>query len=99
MALTYTPYKAKFNASQTIFQQEVVCQIAENEYNYTLNPSACLNSSGSVRDFVTGSDFAPYVTTIGLYNETNELLMVAKLAQPFRMPKNSDVNFVIRYDR
>lgn len=98
MALPYVPYNVKFKSTQTIYQQQVICQVNENEYNYTLNPSACLNASGSVRDFVTGSDFAPYVTSIGLYNETNELLMVAKLAQPFRMPSNTDVNFVIRYD-
>ena len=98
MALPFTPYNTKFNSSYTIHQQEIVCQVDENDFNYTLNPSACKNVSGSLRDFATGSDFAPYVTTVGLYNETNELLVVAKLAQPFRMPSNTDVNFIIRWD-
>lgn len=118
MPLQFSPYTAKFKANNTIYQQQVVCQVSENEFNYTLNPSAQKNdnisfysasigagytlvrtgSTGDVRDFVTGSDFNPYVTTIGLYNESNELLVVAKLAQPFRMPSNTDVNFIIRWD-
>jgi hypothetical protein len=97
MALQFSPYTAKFKANNTIYQQEVVCQVSENEFNYTLNPSAT-SVSGSYRDFVTGSDFNPYVTSVGLYNESNELLAVAKLAQPFRMPSNTDVNFIIRWD-
>ena len=118
MPQSYTPYKVKFKSTQTIYQQQITCQVDENEFNYTQNPSALKDdtvsfysssldgstflvrtgSAGVVKDFVTGSDFAPYVTTIGLYNEANELLAVAKLAQPFRMPHNSDVNFVVRYD-
>ena len=132
MALAYTPYNVKFKSTQTIYQQQIICQVDENDFNYTLNPSALkadnltyysypsgsftgsfsslpnpsgsgymitkTGSKGDVLDFVTGSDFQPYVTTIGLYNETNELLLVAKLAQPFRMPSNTDVNFIIRYD-
>jgi len=118
MPLTFTPYNVKFKATQTIYQQQVICQVDENDFNYTMNPSAVKNSAttvyssslngstmlivtgsaGVLQDFVTGSDFQPYVTTIGLYNETNDLLMVAKLAQPFRMPSNTDVNFIVRYD-
>ncbi len=97
MPQSYTPYKVKFKSTQTIYQQQITCQVDENEFNYTLNPSAT-QGSGVVKDFVTGSDFAPYVTTVGLYNEANELLVVAKLAQPFRMPHNSDVNFIVRWD-
>jgi len=96
MPLTYSPYNVKFRSTQTIYQQQIICQVDENEFNYTLNPSA--TSGSDYHDFVTGSDFAPYVTTVGLYNETNELLAVAKLAQPFRMPQNTDVTFVVRWD-
>jgi len=40
----------------------------------------------------------PYVTTVGLYNDDNELLMVGKLGQPVRMSDETDTTFVIRYD-
>ena len=94
----YSPYNVKFKSTQTIYQQEITCQVNENEFNMTLNPSVTTDRSGSLRNFATGSDFQPYVTTVGLYNESNELIVVGKLAQPFRLPSNTDVTFVVRYD-
>lgn len=96
--LTYTPYELKFNSTSTIYQQQIRCQVNENEFNLTTNPTVLINSSGSLANNVTGSDFGPYVTTVGLYNEANELLIVGKLARPFPMPENTDVTFIIKYD-
>jgi hypothetical protein len=53
---------------------------------------------GTLADNVTGSDFRPYATTIGLFNETGDLLVVGKLATPYPIPSNSDMTFIIRYD-
>lgn len=94
----YNPYKVKFNSTMTVYQQQIRCQVNENEFNMTLNPTAMSDSSGSVANNVTGSEFTPYVTTVGLYNEANELLIVGKLARPFPMPANTDVTFIIKYD-
>jgi len=52
----------------------------------------------SVKDFATGSDFHPYVTTIGLYNDNNELVMVAKLGKPIMISPNTNTCFIIKYD-
>jgi hypothetical protein len=46
----------------------------------------------------TGSDFQPYATTLGLYNDDNELLMVAKFGQPVPISLETDMTFLIRYD-
>ncbi len=53
---------------------------------------------GTLIDAVTGSDFRPYTTTVGLYNETNELLVVGKLATPYPIPSNTDITFIIKWD-
>ena len=53
----------------------------------------------SVKNFATASYFEPYVTTIGLYNEQNDLLAVAKFAQPIPISQNTDMTFVVRYDK
>lgn len=95
---TTTPFTIKLKSKSTIYQTQVRCHVNENEYNLSLNPSMALNSSGSLNSNVTGSSFQPYVTTVGLYNEVNELLVVAKLAKPLPMPANTDVTFLIRYD-
>ena len=52
-----------------------------------------------MRDFATGSDFMPYVTTVGIYNDNNELLLVGKFAQPIQMSSVTDTTFVVRYDQ
>jgi len=96
---TTTPFTLKLKSESTIYQTQTRCHVNENEYNLTLNPSAMTcGRSGSLNNNVTGSDFQPYTTTIGLYNETNDLLVVAKMAKPFPMPANTDVTFIIRYD-
>ena len=93
------PFSVQMKSESTIYQTQIRCHVNENEYNLSLNPTLMVSSTtGQMRDNVTGSYFQPYVTTIGLYNEANELLVVAKLAKPFPMPANTDVTFIVRYD-
>ena len=35
---------------------------------------------------------------LGLYNDVNELLVVGKLSRPYRMPPNTDMTFIVRWD-
>jgi hypothetical protein len=102
-----------FQSSRTIYETQYKCTIRENEFNYSLNPSLIsgsnftnpLNSScsidirGQVYDFVTGSNWAPYITTVGLYNETNDLLAVAKLSQPLPTSRTTDMSIIINLDK
>ena len=46
----------------------------------------------------TSSDFATYVSAIGLYNDANELLAVAKPAKPIKNEKELALTFVVRFD-
>ena len=46
----------------------------------------------------THSDFATYVTTIGLYNTNNELMAVGKVAKPIKNDKEMALTFVVRFD-
>ena len=52
--------------------------------------------SGSVDS--TGSFLAPYITTIGLYDDNCDLVAVAKLPQPIKSEPEMPVNFIIRFD-
>jgi len=47
--------------------------------------------------FTDGVAF-PYISTIGLYNESNQLVAVGKLAQPVQKRDDVDMNFIIRWD-
>ena len=48
--------------------------------------------------FVSSSDFAPYITTIGLYDDAGQLVAIGKLAQPIKKRNDVDMNFLIRID-
>lgn len=46
----------------------------------------------------TGSYLAPYITTIGLYDNELNMVAVAKLPQPIKSTPDYPVNFIIRFD-
>jgi len=48
--------------------------------------------------FVTGSEFHPYVTQIGLYTEDGELAAVGKVAKPIKLSDEISTTFVVRFD-
>ena len=56
------------------------------------------NAATKYEAFVTHSDFAPYVTKIGLYNDFDELLAVGQLSAPIKNDKNLSLGFVVRFD-
>lgn len=87
-----------FKNNYTIYELEIRCVVGENEFNYSQNPTLQTGSFGDLKEFVKDEDFTPYITTIGLYNEANELLAVAKLGQPIKKTKNTDTTFIIKFD-
>jgi hypothetical protein len=46
----------------------------------------------------TGSFLAPFITTIGLYDDNCDLIAVAKLPQPIKSEPEMPVNFIVRFD-
>ena len=75
------------------------CKI--NEHNFTNNVSTrCIPKEDHehLADFATGSLWNPYVTTVGLYDDNHELLVVGKLGQPVRMSDETDTTFILRWD-
>jgi hypothetical protein len=61
---------------------------------YTLTGSI----DSTIKDFATGSTFYTYATTLGLYNDNDELLAVAKFGKPIMMSPDTDITFVVKYD-
>jgi hypothetical protein len=89
-----------FQSSRTIFETQYKCTIRPEEFNFSLNPSLISGSTdGTVYNFVTSSYFSPYVTTVGFYNEAQELLMVAKLGQPLPTSTTTDTTILVNIDK
>jgi len=96
-----TPLNISFQNEHIIHENEINCIVRESDFNLTYNPTIVTGSyytTGVVRNFATASAFQPYVTTIGLYNDENDLLMVAKLAKPIVLSSDTDMTFIVKYD-
>ena len=95
-----TDVTCSFSSSYTIYETQYKATINENEFNFSNNPSLISGSTdGTMYSFVTSSYFSPYVTTVGLYNEAQELLAVGKLSQPLPTSPTTDTTIVINLDR
>ena len=89
-----------FSSSFDLFETQYKCTIDTSEFNFSLNPSLISGSTeGTVYDFVTGSYFNPYITTVGLYNENQDLIAVGKLAKPLPSNNTTDLTILINLDR
>ena len=95
---TYSRHKLRWKSNQPIYTYNVHCNVKDSELNYTYNPSSTSGSEGKIHDNVTGSAFTPYITTVGLYNNANELLAVAKTNKPIQKTHNTDMTFVVKID-
>ena len=70
------------NSEETITSDFVFVRARNSEFNYSENPSYISGSTGEVIYNYFINNPQTYMTTIGLYNDSNELLAVAKLSKP-----------------
>lgn len=71
----------RLNSQETVSSQFAFVRVRNSEFNYSTNPSNITGSGDLVHDIMINSPQA-YLTTVGLYNDNNDLLAVAKLSQP-----------------
>lgn len=94
----------KIRNSELIPTTQYYVRVQNANFNYTNNPTFISDGTG-----VTEADKLPkgtikipelrtnpttYITTVGLYNDVNELVAVAKLSQP--IPKNFDNEYLLK---
>ena len=75
---------AKFQArrEERLSSTHFFCRAGNKEFNFSNNPTFFTASDGTFTQPTFFKDPKTYITTIGLYNDSNELLAVAKLSQP-----------------
>jgi len=152
--LLQSQWKLNYKSTKTIYENEYLIVVNEDEFNVSQNPSAIIEvgkvdeyitttdnkifkttpiagikyikklstlDNGNILDYrysgsigainagfehydlsgsvdSTGSFLAPYITTIGLYDDAGDLVVVAKLPQPIKSEPQIPVNFIIRFD-
>jgi hypothetical protein len=71
----------QLNSQETISSDYVFVRFRNADYNYTTNPSFITGSGELIySNFINSPQ--TYPTTVGLYNDNNELLAVAKMSKP-----------------
>lgn len=75
----------------------------ENTMNLVLPPGSSsyelsYDTGTEYLNFTTHSEFGTYITNIGLYNDTNELMAIAKLSNPIKNENDLPLSFLIRFD-
>ena len=72
------------NSQETITSDYVFIRARNSEFNYTENPSFISGSTGEViyPYFINNPQTFP--TTVGMYNDANDLIAVAKLSKPIQ---------------
>jgi hypothetical protein len=70
------------NSQETLTSDYVFVRARNSEFNYSENPSFISGSTGEViyDAFINAPQV--YLTTIGMYNDSNELVAVAKMSRP-----------------
>lgn len=71
----------QLNSEETVSSQYAFVRVRNSEFNYSVNPSN-ITGSGDLRHDVMVNAPQSYITTVGMYNDNNDLLAVAKLSQP-----------------
>jgi len=68
-------------SQETVSSRYFFTRVKNSEFNYTTNPSI-IDDNGSIIYSTLVNSPQTYITSVGLYNDNNELLAVAKLSRP-----------------
>ena len=71
-------------SQETVTSDFIFVRARNAEFNYSVNPSFISGSSGNIVYDQFIQNPATYITGIGLYNDTNNLLATAKLSKPLK---------------
>lgn len=82
MEIFFDMFKSiELQSEETVTSNYVFVRARNAEFNYSTNPSN-ITGSGELRHDIMINQPQAYITSVGLYNDNNDLLAVAKLSRP-----------------
>ena len=72
----------RLNSQETLSSDFYFVRAQNSEFNYSSNPSFVSGSTGALLWDTMQNNPQTFITTVGLYNDSNELCAVAKLSRP-----------------
>jgi len=90
----------KFQArrEEQIKSSHYFCRVQSDKYNWSQNPTYFQGTNAELTNTTFIQDPKSYITTVGLYNQFNELLAVAKLSQPLLKSRDREAVIKVRLD-
>ena len=96
-ALRHRIGNISYNNTTEINSTIYFCRVPSSKFNYSSNPTYTSGSKVRVKTIASDTPVS-YITTIGLYNSSNELLAVAKLSRPVEKNDEKDLTVRVRLD-
>jgi hypothetical protein len=87
----------QLRSSETVSSRYFFTRVKNSEFNYTSNPSI-IDTNGNLLYTTLINNPQTYVTTVGMYNDNNELLAVAKLSKPLTKDFTKEALIRIKLD-
>jgi hypothetical protein len=87
----------QLKSSETVSSRYFFTRVKNSEFNYTSNPSI-IDENGNLLYTTLINNPQTYVTTVGMYNDNNELLAVAKLSRPLTKDFTKEALIRIKLD-
>ncbi len=88
----------RLNSEEQVPSDFLFVRLRNPEFNYSTNPSFNSGSSGDLihTEFVNAPQ--TFITSVGLYNDSNELLAVAKLSRPLKKDFTKEALIRVKLD-
>ena len=95
-------YHCKVRESENNFTYNPTALSASIRNTYDSNGDVYMISAsvqdGYKKTNITGSAFQPYITTVGLYNDANQLIAVGKMTRPVPKSANTEMTIIVKID-
>lgn len=85
------------DSEEKVSSQYMFVRVKNSEFNYSSNPSY-IDGNGNLNNTTMADSPTTYITTVGLYNDDNNLLAVAKLSQPLKKDFTTEALVRIKLD-
>ena len=85
------------DCEERVSSQYMFVRVKNSEFNYSSNPSY-VDTNGNLNNTTMTDSPITYITTVGLYNDDNNLLAVAKLSQPLKKDFTTEALIRIKLD-
>lgn len=99
-AMASSPTTRAFQArnEETVTSTHYFVRVKNGEYNFSNNPTFVTGSVGEFAQATFIGDPKVYITTVGMYNDRQELLAVAKLSQPIQKSFSKEALIKVKLD-